>query len=51
MTGKRANICVTEDESPVEVRRRTVEMLGFRRISMFWGLVSRRIGHVGDQMT
>jgi hypothetical protein len=48
MTGKRATICITEDKSPVEVRRKMAEMMDFRRISIYWGLSEKRIGHFGD---
>jgi hypothetical protein len=37
MTGKLTKICATHEESSVEVRRRTVRMLDFRRIGAFWG--------------
>jgi len=49
MTGIRAKICIIEDKSPVEVRRKTAEMLDFRRFRVLEGLSGRRIGHVGDQ--
>lgn len=49
MTGKRVKICIAEDKSPVEVHRRTVEMLNLQRIRAFRGLSARCIGHVGDQ--
>jgi hypothetical protein len=46
MSGKRAKICITEGESPVEVRRKTAEILDFPRISVFVASSGRRIGHV-----
>jgi hypothetical protein len=49
MTCRRAKICITEDKSPVEVRRRTAEILDFRRINVFVGLYGRRIGRVSDR--
>lgn len=49
MTGNIAKICVTQEKSPVEVRRKNAKMLDFRRISVFGGLSGRRIGHVADQ--
>ena len=49
MTGNLAKIRTTGEKSPVGVRRKTAEMLDFRRISVFEGLSGRRIGHVGDQ--
>ncbi len=48
MTYKRAKTCVTEDKSPVEVRRKTAEMMDFRRISVFEGISQRHTGHVVD---
>jgi hypothetical protein len=49
MTGKTAKIYIAEDKSPVEVGRRTAEMLNFRRISVFEGLSQRHAGYFGDQ--
>jgi len=49
MTGNMAKIRTIEGKSVVEVRRRNAQMLDFRRISVFWGLSGKRIGHVGDQ--
>jgi len=49
MTGKRAKICITEDKSPVGVRRKTGEILSFWQISLFRGLSRRHIDRVGDQ--
>ena len=31
MTGKRVKICITEDKSPVEVRRKNAKIPDFRR--------------------
>jgi len=49
MTGVRAKICIIEDRSPVEVRRKTTELLDFRPINVSSGLSGRRIGRVGDR--
>ena len=49
MTGNLAKTRTIEGKSVVEVRRKTAEILDFRRISVPWGLSGTRIGHVGDQ--
>jgi hypothetical protein len=33
MTGKRAKTCIIEDKSPIEVRRKTAEMLVFGELA------------------
>jgi hypothetical protein len=52
MTGNRAKTRTSEEKSPVEARQETVKILGFPRISVYWGflagvlamLVIRRVG-------
>jgi hypothetical protein len=44
MTGNIAKTRTTEAKSPVAVRRKTAEMLNFRRISVSWSLSVRHIG-------
>jgi hypothetical protein len=48
MTGKGVKICVTEDKSPLEVRREMAEMTDFRRIGVFEGLSQQHTGYIGD---
>jgi hypothetical protein len=48
MAGNVAKTRTTEEKSPVKVRRKTVEILGFRRISVSWSLSGMHIGLVGD---
>ncbi len=38
MTGNRAKICIAEEKSPVEVRRKSAKMLDFQRIGVSGGL-------------
>ena len=49
MTGNSVEIRTTGEKQPVEVRRKTAEMLDFPRIGPCAGFLSRFIGHVGDQ--
>ena len=49
MTGDRAKIPIREDKSPVEVRRKTAEILDVRPINVSSGLSGTRIDRVGDQ--
>jgi len=46
MTGNSAKIHTSGKKSPVEVRRKTAEIIDFRRIGVFVGLHGKRIGHV-----
>jgi len=41
MIGNRAKICTGSEELPVEVRRKSVKILAFRRIGVRWGLPGR----------
>jgi hypothetical protein len=51
MTGNLAKIRTTGKKSPVGMRRENARMLDFQRISVFWGLFGRCIGHVNDEAT
>jgi len=49
MTGKIRKICATQEQSSVEVRRKTVKMLDFRRIDAFWGRSGTCLDRVDGQ--
>ena len=51
MSGNVAKIRTIEGKSAVEVRRKTAEILDFRRVSVFGSLSGSRIGHVSDEAT
>ena len=46
---EKGEIRTTEEKSPVGVRRKTAEMMDFRRISVFKGFSQRHAGYVGGQ--
>ena len=49
MTDSTAKIRKTEEESSVEVRRKSAKMLDFQRIGVSWGLLVKLIGHADGQ--
>jgi len=49
MTGKRTKTWIAGEKPLVEVRRRSVKMLGSQRIGVSWGLSGRCIGRVDGQ--